>query len=322
LLPVVPPSAQALAPFGAPTPRVRVRDALRRLIATPDWPDASWTVRQNRLLDEVGSDLRPLVALLVRAGEGGVADGLPATPAAWPAARGSLIVALTAHSFLLPEMARWAVECWGYATGLAVEEELTVAADARVAEWRAAARQAALAREAAERAAGERAAAAEREVARRAATPAAVPPARCPLRRPAAPVAPPSAPRSVSAGLPGAPSGAPFGAPVGTARVGGPAAWAPRTAPARRRRGRLPEGLDNPVAQVSLAGIAVFVGYVLHGAARLPMARASEVPRTEAYASGRLATMGPPALATAAPARASLASPPTGSRRRRTTRRA
>ena len=260
-----------LAAFGEATPRVRVRDALRRLAGTPAWHRASWTVRQNRLLDEVGSDLRPLVALLVRAGEGGVDEGLPATRAGWPAARGSLVVALTAHSFLLPEMARWAVECWGYAAGVADEADLTVAADPRVARWQEAERRAAEARAQAQREAAaeaERAARAQAARAEVAGTPPVPQRVTAQVTRPTppAPAAPP-APLARTYGQSGAttPRGWGLGPPVSTAP--------------RRRRGRLPEGLDNPVAHVSLAGIVAFVGYVVYSAVRLPSARATEVPR-------------------------------------------
>jgi hypothetical protein len=302
------PALDALASLGEPTPRVRVRDALRRLVASPDWARASWTVRQNRLLDEVGSDLRPLVALLVRAGEGGVVDGLPASPAGWPAARGSLVVALTAHSFLLPEMARWAVECWGFAAGVAPEESLTVAADARVAAWREAERRAELARAAAARASAERAAA-ERVAAERVAAEQAAA-ARDAARRAAAdrPGGPAPA-RAVTASLAGTGGPAAASHRAATAPPAAPPAGraAPRPAlggaPARRR-GRMPEGLDNPVAHVSLAGIAVFVGYVLYGAVRLPTARATEVPRAW-EAGARLpsgaALAGAPNVAAASP---------------------
>jgi hypothetical protein len=133
----VPATAAVVTPApllsGAPPPRVRVRDALRELVGSGEWPFPSWTVLQNRVLDEVGSDLRPLVALLVRAGEAGLLEQMPASRAGWPAVRGALMVSLTAHTFLQPEMARWAVECWGYALGVATEADLTVAADPRVA---------------------------------------------------------------------------------------------------------------------------------------------------------------------------------------------
>lgn len=293
MLPVDPAPSDAAPPLrGAPSSRVRVRDALRALVAGEGWPFPNWTVLQNRVLDEVGSDLRPLVALLVRAGEAGLLEQMPGSRAAWPAARGALVLSLTAHSFLQPEMARWAVECWGYALGIVAESDLTVAADPRVA----------------------------------AAVP---PPARAghgvPTQTPT-PTSPSSRPAVSAASMGGAPSAA-VGlrppTPVATATLHaarrpptvvstpahGPATTSPAGRPngapshavsARpRRRGVLPEGLNNPIAGTSLVGLLVFAGYVLVSAMRLPGARATAQSHTPAAPERALT---PQSIATPPPA--------------------
>jgi hypothetical protein len=268
-----------------PTPRVLVRDALRRLVTGGEWPFRSWTVLQNRLLDEVGGDLRPLVALLVRAGEAGLVEQLPATPAAWASVRGALVLSLTNGAFLQPEMARWAVECWAFAVGAAREEELTVAADPRVAEARAAADRAAAVAAAAALAARPVA----RDPRRGDTSPGAIPPVaggtgRAPTPRPAVVPARPTPVASGPVPPPGAvapPQGRATASPPVMAPGAPPApppiavTFAPR--PPRPRSGVLPEGLNNPVARASLAGIAAFVGYVVYSAAGMRAARATEV---------------------------------------------
>jgi hypothetical protein len=110
--------------FGAPQrdARARVRDAVRRLVTDPTaWPPATWQIFRNRLLDEVGSDQRSLIQLVVSAGELGLVDQLPSQPlsdAAWRTARTPLVLTLIGDSFLQPEAAQWAVDVWGYATGV------------------------------------------------------------------------------------------------------------------------------------------------------------------------------------------------------------
>jgi hypothetical protein len=273
-------------PSGPPTGRVRVRDALRRLFSGGEWPFASWTVLQNRLLDEVGGDLRPLVALLVRAGEAGLVDRLPASRAAWPQVRGALVLSLTNDAFLQPEMARWAVECWAFAAGVAEEGDLTAAADARASVGAAAAATAA--------------APAPSAAARPAPTPraaAAVPPRATPRLAPVAPgaglapAAPPrraGGPSATAPASPAAPSAAPAGLPPLVVT------YAARPAGAvRPRNGRLPTGLDNPIAVSSLLGIVGFAGYVVYSAAAMPVTRDDP---------GRAPAALPPAVALAAAA--------------------
>ena len=277
------PADDAAPPLGgAPSSRVRVRDALRGLVTGGNWPFPSWIVLQNRVLDEVGSDLRPLVALLVRAGEAGLLEQMPTSRAAWPAVRGALVLSLTAHSFLQPEMARWAVECWGYALGVAAEGDLTVAADPRAA-----------------------VPAPTRVVPNAppnpptapavppagAAWPIGAPPPRAPV--PARPGAPPV--RSMPNTMPSVAAGRAAAGRVAAAQAPRPAAAWLATPPARaRRRGLLPEGLNNPVAGTSLAGLALFAGYVVYSAARLPTARAIEtlpvaVPAAPGLSAGAVA---------------------------------
>lgn len=253
-----------------PTARVLVRDALRRLVTGASWPFPTWTVLQNRLLDEVGGDLRPLVALLVRAGEAGLVDQLPTSRAAWPQVRGALVLSLTHGAFLQPEMARWAVECWAYAMGVVDAGELTVAADGPPAPGRGAT---------------PTPLAAQTPVPARSTTPAAAParvPAQGPSQGPAGiartPVPRPGpamvTPAMVTPAVvtPAVMAPAPFTPPV---HVAGGSRVAPVTRPARR--GLWPDGLDNVVARTSLAGIAAFVGYVVYSAAGMRPARATEL---------------------------------------------
>ncbi len=76
----------------------------------------------------MGSDPRPLVVLLATVADRGVYDTLRDSAARgdeWRGVRGPLVVSLTQEHYLQPEMAQWAVECWGYALGLVGIDALT-----------------------------------------------------------------------------------------------------------------------------------------------------------------------------------------------------
>lgn len=117
-------------------PRVRMRDALRHLVARDaQWRDEPSVVFRNRLLDETGSDARPLADLLMEALRRGWRERmLERAPAAepfatplWDATVAPFIMQWSAERFVQPDMARWAVECWGYALGMITSEQIRVA---------------------------------------------------------------------------------------------------------------------------------------------------------------------------------------------------
>ncbi len=113
--------------------RRAMRDALHRLVrGADDWAQPSLDVFRNRLLDEVGSDARPLANVLMEAIERGVLYTLPRTkldPAQWSAKSAPLINSWIADRFLQPEVARWAIEAWGYAFGCIEASHLTAFVD-------------------------------------------------------------------------------------------------------------------------------------------------------------------------------------------------
>lgn len=103
--------------------RFAVRDGLHALLTEDPaaYPGPTPLVFRGRLLDRVGSDARPLVQLLATVAERGVYEALRGAAARgddWRGVRGPLVVSLTQEHYLQPEMAQWAVECWGYALGL------------------------------------------------------------------------------------------------------------------------------------------------------------------------------------------------------------
>jgi hypothetical protein len=113
--------------------RRAMRDALHRLVrGADDWAQPSLDVFRNRLLDEVGSDARPLANVLMEAIERGVLYTLPRTkldPAQWSAKSAPLVNSWIADRFLQPEVARWAIEAWGYAFGCIEASQLTAFVD-------------------------------------------------------------------------------------------------------------------------------------------------------------------------------------------------
>lgn len=113
-------------------PRVRMRDALRSLIAeSPDtWAQPSMFVLRNRLLDHTGSDARPLAEFLLEAWQRGWGDRLGAgamDSARFDALVSPFVLQWSAERFVQPEMARWAVESWAYALGRIDEQQLRIA---------------------------------------------------------------------------------------------------------------------------------------------------------------------------------------------------
>jgi hypothetical protein len=102
-----------------------VREGLRRVVTRwgePAGADApAGVVWQNRLLDEVGSDRRGLVQLLLRVHADGLAAQIPRgplDPAAWATIRARLAFGYASATYLNGDMARWAVDAWAYALGV------------------------------------------------------------------------------------------------------------------------------------------------------------------------------------------------------------
>lgn len=125
-------------------PRVRMRNALRALIqADPEhWHAPSLTVFRNRLLDETGSDARPLAELLMEALQRGWRERMPrerVEPARWDALSAPFVMQWSAERFVQPDMAQWATECWALAFGVIAPEQLRIAPPATLAPPRTAA---------------------------------------------------------------------------------------------------------------------------------------------------------------------------------------
>ncbi|AMW04583.1 hypothetical protein [Gemmatimonas phototrophica] len=76
----------------------------------------------GRVLDECGSDYRPLVLLLLDIGQR-VRPALTGVPIqsgpSWPHVRAPLVHQLVSTRYLQPDVARWAVDVWGRAMGIA-----------------------------------------------------------------------------------------------------------------------------------------------------------------------------------------------------------
>ena len=127
MIPPVPPS---------PAAPVHESDAFQRvgralIVCWPQWSldedagdRATISARQrNRLLDETGSDHRPLVDLLIELGHA-VRPALrrlertPLSPAAWDTARAPLVHQIVSTRYLQPDVARWAVDVWARALGV------------------------------------------------------------------------------------------------------------------------------------------------------------------------------------------------------------
>lgn len=113
-------------------PRVRMRNALRVLVqADPErWHEPSLTVFRNRLLDETGSDARPLAELLLEALQRGWRERMPrgrVEPARWDALSAPFVMQWSAERFVQPDMAQWATESWGLAFDVIAPEQLRIA---------------------------------------------------------------------------------------------------------------------------------------------------------------------------------------------------
>ncbi|QJR35607.1 hypothetical protein [Gemmatimonas groenlandica] len=113
-------------------PRVRMRDALRQLVEQDPtaWDGPSLLILRNRLLDFTGSDARPLAELLIEALRRGFRERLPEgalESARWDALVAPFVMQWSAERFVQPDMARWAVECWGYALRTIQPEQLRIA---------------------------------------------------------------------------------------------------------------------------------------------------------------------------------------------------
>jgi hypothetical protein len=112
-------------------PRVRMRNALRALVqADPEhWHAPSLTVFRNRLLDETGSDARPLAELLMEALQRGWRERMPrerVDPSRWDALSAPFVMQWSAERFVQPDMAQWATECWALAFGVIAPEQLRI----------------------------------------------------------------------------------------------------------------------------------------------------------------------------------------------------
>ncbi|MBI3791212.1 MAG: hypothetical protein HY275_10085, partial [Gemmatimonadetes bacterium] len=113
-----------------------VQQGLRRLIdREPRWAEWPEATLRGRLLDEVGSDNRPLVLLLLRVHDLGIPQRLPPAvidPAHWERARGTLSQRVQAELFVPPDIGAWAVESWAWALQV-IDEEFLLSPPARVA---------------------------------------------------------------------------------------------------------------------------------------------------------------------------------------------
>lgn len=112
-------------------PRVRMRNALHALVrAEPEqWHEPSLLVFRNRLLDDTGSDARPLADLLIEAIHRGWRERLPREPmepARWDALAAPFVMQWSAERFIQPDMAQWAAESWGFALGVIAPEQLRI----------------------------------------------------------------------------------------------------------------------------------------------------------------------------------------------------
>jgi hypothetical protein len=105
-----------------------VQRGLRRLIdREPRWAEWPEPTLRGRLLDEVGSDHRPLVLVLLRTHDLGIPQRLPPAVidhAHWVRARDTLAQRLVAELFLPPDVAAWSVESWAWALHVITEEFL------------------------------------------------------------------------------------------------------------------------------------------------------------------------------------------------------
>lgn len=113
-----------------------LRESLRQhVFGKPEWAEPSLAIFRNRLLDDVGSDARPLANLLLEALSRGLAEKLPRSPLApmqWNARCTSIVMQWVGERFVQPEAARWAVESWAFAFGAITSAQLTAFVDPAV----------------------------------------------------------------------------------------------------------------------------------------------------------------------------------------------
>jgi hypothetical protein len=106
--------------------RVRLRDGLQALLSEGHtMGDLADAPMRNLLLDQCGSDHRPLVELLELIGRQLV--DVPRTPldaATWPARREALVERMGHEVFIEADAARWAVETIHYAHGAVSVDQL------------------------------------------------------------------------------------------------------------------------------------------------------------------------------------------------------
>lgn len=103
--------------------RDHVGQAFVRTLQRPgNWPTLDLSQLRNRVLDEAGGDHRIHVAFLVHLAElavpQAIADAATSPPRPWEVVRNGLSLRLAAEYFLLPDMVRWGIDCWGVALGV------------------------------------------------------------------------------------------------------------------------------------------------------------------------------------------------------------
>lgn len=100
----------------------RVADALRFEVASGDVDGLLSNVSaRNRMLDTCGSDLRPLVDLLLGVGplvKSQLTASGNGSASQWPVRRAPVVHAIVATRFLQPDVARWTVDAWAVALGM------------------------------------------------------------------------------------------------------------------------------------------------------------------------------------------------------------
>ncbi len=79
--------------------------------------------QRNELLDETGSDFRPLVDLLLDLGHSvrpslQSVEAIPLSASAWDTKRAPLVHQIVSTRYLQPDVARWAIDVWGLALGV------------------------------------------------------------------------------------------------------------------------------------------------------------------------------------------------------------
>lgn len=110
-----------------------VAAGLQRLVLRDGVPEQHLGQWRNLLLDEVGSDHRALVILLVSVVEAGLVARMQrgaSEGASWVRLRTDVAMRLATERFLQPEVAQWAAESWGVALGLSQPAPPTIAAGA------------------------------------------------------------------------------------------------------------------------------------------------------------------------------------------------